>query len=506
MDIPDQNAPAKPGQPLPHEIATSNDGRDITDPFMGALMEVRDTVLNRLGNNFDAYRELRRDGQVQATFQQRRLALRARPLIIEPGANDARSIAAADQLRANLEAIPFDQTSDKMGWSLFYGYAVAECMWEVRGGLVWLAKPRVRTPWRFRFDRERNLRLLTRANMTAGELMPDRKFWVISSGADNDDDPHGLGLAHQLYWPVYFKKQGLGFWLRALEKFGAPSTVVKYPAGADPELVAKALAAARRLRLDGAAAIPDSMVMELLEATRGSVDQATFLRQMNSEISKIVLGQTMTTDDGASLSQSQVHMEVREELTDADAELQCESFQSGPATWLTEWNFPGAAVPIIRRPSPEDEAAAADLVVKKAAALAAMKGAGLEPDDETRERLVGPGWRPVSPPPPPATPPIGGQAAFAEPSIEVPDAIDDYVAQAGWEPAMTAFRDKVAAWIDGQPDLATAADQLGVLLAEPTEADLAETLARGIFEARLAGLAGRLLTDDQDRQQAQANT
>jgi hypothetical protein len=88
---------------------------------------------------------------------------------------------------------------------------------------------------------------------------------------------------------------------------------------------------------------------------KGTVDQATFLRQMNAEISKIVIGQTMTTDDGASLAQGKVHQDVKEEVTDADVEELCESFQQGPARWLTEWNFPGAAVPILRRPSPEDE-------------------------------------------------------------------------------------------------------------------------------------------------------
>jgi phage gp29-like protein len=500
-----------PGKPALEEIAASGDGRDVTVPFMGALREVQDTVLRRLGNNYEAYREIRRDDQVHATFQQRRLALTSRPLIIEPGADDARSIAAADQLRRNLEAIPFDRTGDKMSWGQFYGYAVAECMWEVRDGLVWLARPKVRTPWRFRFDKDGRLRLLTLSNLSEGELMPDRKFWVMSWGADNDDDPYGLGLAHQLYWPVYFKKQGLGFWLRALEKFGAPSTVVKYPAGSGRDVTEQALSVARRLRLDGAAAIPDTMVMELLEATRGTVDQATFHRQMQAAIAKIILGQTMTTDDGSSLAQGQVHMEVREELTDADAEIQCESFQNGPARWLTEWNFPGAAVPIVKRPSPEDEAATAELLAKKAAALKAMRDAGLEPDDETRLAITGPGWRPVKAPAAPeapaavATPPVppaGPQ--FAEVSGEEPDAIDDFTDAMDWEPVMTRLRDQVVAFVEAQPDLQTAADQLGALLAGDGAGQLQEMVARALFEARLAGAGGLMLSAAQEREQAQA--
>ncbi|PHY20805.1 DUF935 family protein [Caulobacter sp. BP25] len=494
-----QEAAAKPPAPELGEVAISAAGVDITIPFMGALREIQDTVLARLGNNYAAYRELRRDDQVHACFQQRRLALTSRQVLIKPGADDPASVAAADFLRENLAQIPFDRTCGMALWGAFYGHAVTECMWEPRDGKIWLGKPKVRVPWRFRYATDNSLRMLTRANRIQGEPVPDRKFWTTSWGADNDDDPYGLGLAHQLYWPVFFKKQGLSFWLRALEKYGAPSTYATYPTTADPETKKQALAVAQRLRADGAAAIPEGMTVALLEAARGTVDQATFLRQMNAAIAKIILGQTMTTDDGASLSQSQVHMEVREELTDADAELQCESFQNGPAAWLTAWNFPGARTPLISRPSPEDEAAAAELLEKKGKAVKALRDAGLEPEsDEVIAAIVGPGWRMA---PKPAAP-AASSPAFAEPSTR--DAVDDYIDALDWEQVVGPLRDQVVAFVEGQPDLQTAADQLGALLADPAGAQLVERLGRVLFEARVGGRAGaaistRMAQADADR-------
>lgn len=483
---------AQTAKPVFDEVAISVAGVDITLPFMGALREVQDTVLRRLGNNYSVYRELRRDDQVHACFQQRRLALTSRPLLIEPGASDAASVAAAEFLRENLEQIPFDRACDKMLWGAFYGHSVAECMWEVRENKVWLARPKVRLPWRFRFAMNGSLRLLTQAAMHEGQPVPERKFWTSSFGADNDDDPYGLGLAHQLYWPIFFKKQGLSFWLRALEKYGAPSTYTKYPAGADEKTQQSALMVARRLRLDGAAAMPENMTVALLEAARGTVDQATFLRQMNAAIAKIILGQTMTTDDGSSLSQSQVHMEVREELTDADAELLCESFQTGPARWLTEWNFPGAAVPIVRRPSAEDEAASAQLMKLKGEAIKALIDAGLEPEDpEVITRMV-PGWRlakkAAAPPASPSSP------AFAEAAPDA-DAIDAYAEGLDWEPLIKPLRDRIVSFVEAQPDLQTAADQLGALLAGPADNDLVTALSRVLVEARLGGRAGGALSE-----------
>lgn len=482
------------------EIATSQDGRDITRPFFGPLLDHEDSVLRGLGSRWDLYREIRRDGQVHATFQQRRLAVVARPLVVEPGAKDARSVAAADALRANLEAIAFDRATKGMSWGFFYGYSVGECMWEIREGRVWLAGVKVRTPWRFRFRPSGELRLLTRSAMFEGEGLPERKFWVMSSGADNDDDPYGLGLAHHLYWPVYFKKNGLAFWLRALEKFGAPTAVGTYAPGTSAEDQRKLLAAAMAIRVDGAVIKPEGTLLELLEATRGTVDQATFHRQMNGEVSKIVLGQTMTTDDGASLAQGKVHFDVREELTDADVEELCESFQQGPARWLTEWNFPGAAIPIVRRPSPEDAERASKLAKERAEMVDIMGRAGFEPEERTLQDMF-PGWRRKAATPllghnggPPSEAPAAANdrlAAFAEASEA--DAIDRYVDELDWEPLVAPMVARVSDLVRASPSLDVAAERLAALFAEPPAAR--ELIAQATFQARLAGEGGVPISD-----------
>lgn len=488
--------------PVLQEITTSEDGRDISRPFFGALLQPLDSVLSTLSAKWEAYREIRRDGQVHATFQQRRLAVVARPLIVEPGADDAKSKAAAEQLEANLAALAFDRATKGMSWGFFYGYSVSECMWAVRDGKVWLDKIKVRTPWRFRFTPKGELRLLTRASALHGEAMPDRKFWVMSSGADNDDDPYGLGLAHQLYWPVYFKKHGLAFWLRALEKFGAPTAVGTYPPGTSKEDQDKLLAAAMGLRIDGAVIKPEGTLLELLEANRGAVDQTSFHRAMNSEVSKITLGQTMTTDDGSSLAQGKVHFDVREELTDADVEELCESFQQGPARWLTEWNFPGAAIPILRRPSPEDAERASKLTKERAETIKIMGEAGFEPEEPTLKEMF-PGWR-VKPKPEPTASPIAAAdnvvplrpAAFAEPSpAEVADAIDAFAADADWEPAIQPLVTAVSDLVRTSTSLEAAADRLATLLTTEASAAFAEQLARALFQANLAGAGGIPLSD-----------
>jgi hypothetical protein len=57
----------------------------------------------------------------------------------------------------------------------------------------------------------------------------------------------------------------------------------------------------------------------------------------------------MTTDDGSSRSQAEVHKGVADWVVKSDADLLCESFNRGPVAWLTEWNFPGAQPPRVWR-------------------------------------------------------------------------------------------------------------------------------------------------------------
>jgi phage gp29-like protein len=344
-----------------NEIATTRDGRDITRGFVDPLQLLMpaDTVLQtRGGYDLKLYEELLRDDQVHATLQQRRLAVVKAEWEVEAGGDSRQDKKAAEALKANLKALDWDDTTDKMHFGVYYGYSVAECMWGRDGAQVTLDKALVRNRRRFAFDGAYRLRLKTSAN-PQGELLPDRKFWAYSCGADNDDEPYGLGLGHWLYWPVFFKRNGLKFWAIFLDKYGMPTASGKYPRGATAEEKTKLLSALAAIQTDAGVIIPDGMTIELIEAKRAAgADFSLFYDRMDAAITKVTLGQTLTTDaknTGLGSSQSQTHMDVRQDLIKADADLLCQSFNMGPARWLTEWNFPGAKVPKVWRRIEEPE-------------------------------------------------------------------------------------------------------------------------------------------------------
>ena len=249
-----------------------------------------------------------------------------------------------------LHRVRWDTVTNMMLYGVFYGYSVAEMMWARDGRHIAVDAIRVRNRRRFVFDMEFRPLLLT-VNQAWGSRLPERKFWHFATGADNDDEPYGRGLGYYLYWPVWFKKNHVRFWLTYNEKYATPTPVGKYPKSATIDERGRLLRALRSLQTDTGIAIPEGMLIELLEANRsgGGDNYNTFYNSMQDAITTVVVSQTMTTSDGSSLAQAEVHMEVRGEVFESDADLVDDSFNRGPARWLTEWNYPGAAPPRVRR-------------------------------------------------------------------------------------------------------------------------------------------------------------
>ncbi|AVP97912.1 portal protein [Ahniella affigens] len=430
---------------LDREIATTLDGLDITRGYTGPLLLAQDTILRtRGGGNLAIYDQILSEPQVLATFQQRRHAVTSRTWRVEAASDRRVDKQAAAALDAQLRNVGWDARTDRMLFGVYYGFAAAELIWERQGALFGWKAIKVRDRRRFRFAPDGGLRLLLPHAMTEGVPAEAPYFWHYATGASHDDEPYGLGLAHWCYWPVLFKRNGVKFWLIALEKFGSPTAVGKYDPGASPSERARLLQAVRAIQTDSGVIMPKDMMIELLEASKsGTADYKALHDTMDETIAKVVLGQTMTSEDGSSKSQAEVHHDVRQDIVRADNDLICESFMMGPATWFTRLNFPGADVPRVVRdieePEDLDQIAARDEKVLKL---------GFVPTLDYIHKTYGDGWQPKTP----APEPIAAGSVAAQPAA----------------PAAADFAD------GDQPDLA---DQLAALLASEAAAPMGDWLA-----------------------------
>lgn len=481
-----EELPARPVRDV--EIASTRDGIDITRGYTGPLLMPADRVLRqRGGNDLSIYEQVLSDPQVMSTVSQRQNAVVKCEWEVEPGGTRRVDKAAAEHLRLQLKRIGFDERTKKMLYGVFYGFAVAEMMYGIENGLVVWNAVKVRNRRRFRFTPSGELRMLTMHNMFEGVELPKEKFWSFATGADNDDEPYGLGLGHWCYWPTLFKRNGVKFWLTFLEKFGMPTGVGKYDAAVDgPAEQAKLLGAVQAIQSDSGVIIPKGMEIDLLSAGRsGTADYKALHDAMNDTIAKAVLGQTMTSQDGASLSQAKVHMDVRQDLVKADADLVCEALNLGPVLWLTRWNFPGAELPRVFRVVEEPE----DLV-QRSERDGKIVTMGFQPSLTYIHQTYGGEWTEKNPtlaeplidiPPPPPE--------FAAPGAAMldPPALAAQLLDADLQPGVTEWIDRIRALVEKADSLEQVRDGLLALAPDMTLDQYASAMQQALAAALLAG-------------------
>jgi phage gp29-like protein len=302
------------------------------------------------GHNLDFYEPVRQDDQVKAGMGQLIAQIISRETIVLPGGDKPIDIEAAKDLKRQLSEIPWDDVCSKMAWGNFWGFSIAEAMYEPgEGDRVELAGLLPRHRKRFLWTYENEIRWRNNRDYNGAELLPN-KYWVFTLGDDSVDDPNGRGLAYWLYWPTFFKRQGMRWWILFLEKYSKPHRHGTYQVGATPEEIESLEDALQAFGEDDWTTSSEGTTISLIEASRsGGSDYQGMVDICNAAISKIINGQTMTTDNGSSRSQAEVHQDIGTAMAKQLSDVICQSFSNSIGRWLTEWNYPGAAIPKVWR-------------------------------------------------------------------------------------------------------------------------------------------------------------
>ena len=134
--------------------------------------------------------------------------------------------------------------------------------------------------------------------------------------------PKDLGILLKIAPQSLSKKNMMAYWDTFGEMFGMPIRIGK-TSSRDPKEIAKTENFLRDMAGASWALFPEGTEVEIKETSRGDAfnvyDQR--INRCNSEISKAILGQTMTIDSGSSLSQSEVHLEIFNNIIEADADM-----------------------------------------------------------------------------------------------------------------------------------------------------------------------------------------
>ncbi|MEM9118496.1 MAG: DUF935 family protein [Cyanobacteria bacterium P01_F01_bin.56] len=313
------------------------------------------------GQGLKLYEKVEEDCHAHAVLQQRKLELIGREWKLEPASESRRDKKARDLVEAQLKNLGlidyplarhygvqgFDGVALNFLDAICKGYSAGEPMWATDGSEVVAAEVRHRDQRRFGFvsgDNGYELRLLSRNNQFQGEPIPPYKI-IFHSPTATDANPYGLGLDSKIFWPVFFKRQNIQFWLVFADKFGSPTPVGKYPSGTSDPDKQILLDALKSITQGLVSTIPDGMVIEFMEAMRsGSVQTYEGLcRYMDEQISEAVLGQTGTTNQssgGGSRAQDEVARTGMLALIKADADLLARTLDRTLIRWMVELNRP----------------------------------------------------------------------------------------------------------------------------------------------------------------------
>lgn len=314
-----------------------------------------------------------KDAHLHSILMTRRNGVLARPRVMEAAGTEESELEIARWTDRALAAVPdLDAALGHLLGAMAYGMAVLEVVWgyDAQGRIV-PVRLKPRAPWRFCFDAEGALALNddplaelagdARAQNSGAHpprwdhpiasrtrALPPRKFIVMCFGAD-DERPYGRGLCERVYWLWWFKKNNVKFWAMFNEKFGAPTVVAKHRAGLNQAERDRLLEMLGTIQSDAGITLPEGIELDLLEsARRGSSetyrDMAAFC---NEEMSRAVLGQTLTVSEGqrsSSLAMARVHEAVRFDYIRADASLLMSVVNNQLVRWMTDFNFGERAV------------------------------------------------------------------------------------------------------------------------------------------------------------------
>ena len=304
-------------------------------------------MLRRIGWDKGQLKEfILSDVQIQTAWGNTRLPfLTTTPWGVEAADDSPVAAKAAEAFRANLANLDMHNIIEGLMDAVALGYSVAEILWQTDSGpksKIWEIADLVPKPshW-FRFDTDGGLRFLSDGN-SEGELMPDANFLVLKHRAGYGN-PYGESLFSRLYWPVLFKKHGLEWWVKFVERFGSLSYFGKYDLAASEQQQKELLNALVDLLSGSAAVGPDNTQIEPIgdtQRTQGANAHKHFEDWLDKAIAKAILGQNLSSDSGEKGTQAlgNIQFRVLEAITRSDQRLIASAFNR-LARRYTDYNF-----------------------------------------------------------------------------------------------------------------------------------------------------------------------
>ncbi|MFH0702865.1 MAG: DUF935 family protein [bacterium] len=335
---------------IANEIATRKKSYNFYS--LGMILPDPDPVLKKQGKDIRVYKELLCDSHVWACVQSRKSGVLSLEWEINRGKDKTQQSQFIEDFFKSIDL--HSLISEILNASLF-GFQPLEIIWKKQGNFILPSEIKAKPPEWFCFNDDNRLKFRTKENYY-GEDLPDRKF-LCPQFNPSYENPYGERTLSRVFWTVAFKKGGLKFWIIFTEKYGMPFLVGKHPRGTNKEDTDNLADMLEAMVQDAIAVIPDDSSVEIMEAAKASSADVfeKLIDKMNAEISKAILGQTLTTElgDKGSFAASKTHMDVRKDIIDTDKKL-VERTLNQLIQWIYKINLNEKDIPVFEMYEEED--------------------------------------------------------------------------------------------------------------------------------------------------------
>lgn len=247
----------------------------------------------------------------------------------------------------------------------FYGYSVVELYWGVDGNRQKLVHMKEKPRSWFTFSGEGELLFLENGKERP---VPYGKFLVVRH-EPTYENPFGLRLLSRCLWSVAFKRAGVDWCMKFLERYGMAWQVAKAPQNYDANDRKKLASSLASMVQDAVAVLPHGAEHQIVKVdSKGGADGfLSFLNFWNASISKVLSCQTQSseiTGSTGTYASSQTHYDVLGDVAEADEQLVCDAMSDLGVIYATVNESPEYP-PVFSFEEAEDRMAQADLDKKR---------------------------------------------------------------------------------------------------------------------------------------------
>ena len=363
----------------------------------GLLSKIEEAQGGNTYELFATYRDLiSADNHVQSEFGKRKLAVLKDPMTVAAwDKKNPLDVKAQDLCSGLLDSEPFETARQWLLNASLYPVAVAEKVYR-RTPTGFAVKEIREVPYRLLDYRDGVLKIFD-TDKDGGVLptthVADPARYIIHRGHTMPlPDTWGGPMRSILFWSL-LRTNDRQWWADLLERFGTPFMKGKYRDAPGKTVLERAFRLAVRL---GGIVIHKDTEVEIVQAASGdsSNSHERFLDICNKEISKLIVGQTLSSTadpTGIGGGASGLQGEVRDDIRQADARMLSRTIRNQLFQQLCAINGLAAHAPTITFGS--DSASEIKHIVS---GVKDLYDAGLEPDDDglsTIQERVGFGIR-----------------------------------------------------------------------------------------------------------------